>query len=262
MQPAWCLRTHPASRSRARTVVVRPGIERDRHPARRHANSTSTGLAVALAYARERRGSNRDPLSAAVSRAVRREVVRRVASGAFEGSRVNACSSGHATSSVTCGAPTTGRARSAAAAARKTPPRPPSKPRPPSNKGLASRRPGLSKARRCGALRFPAGLSCPPAGPACLQPVFRAFRWDTSRQRPDRRRDSAWPATRPQPGQSRSRNQAKSARCCSAPPGVSQMTGAPAARTMSTKPAWSMCPEPKLACRSAPESKPSRLSLA
>ena len=212
MQPAWCLRTHPASRSRARTVVVRPGIERDRHPARRHANSTSTGLAVALAYARERRGSNRDPLSAAVGRAVRREVVRRVASGAFEGSRVNACSSGHATSSVTCGAPTTGRARSAAAAARKTPPRPPSKPRPPSNKGLASRRPGLSKARRCGALRFPAGLSCPPAGPACLQPVFRAFRWDTSRQRPDRRRDSGLTGDATARGPRRGLNQVRAVR--------------------------------------------------
>ena len=47
----------------------------------------------------------------------------------------------------------------------------------------------------------------------------------------------------------------------SAPPGVSKTTGAPASRTTSARSAPSIWPAPKLACRSAPESNSSRLSL-
>lgn len=157
MQPAWCLHTHPASRSREDCG----GAPRDRtrsSPGEKTREFDQHRLAVPLAYARERRGSNRGPLSADVGRAVRRgSCAARSRSGAFEGSRVNACSSGLATSSVTCGAPTTGRAQSAAAAARKTPPRPPS------NQGLASRRPGGA-----------APCASPP-GFCALQPALRAL---------------------------------------------------------------------------------------
>src|SRR5664279_4281333 len=47
-----------------------------------------------------------------------------------------------------------------------------------------------------------------------------------------------------------------------APPGVSQMTGAPAADTTATSSSGSISPCPKLSCRSRPESKSSLLSLA
>ena len=60
----------------------------------------------------------------------------------------------------------------------------------------------------------------------------------------------------------RSRRKAKSARCSAAPPGVSQMTGAPASRTTAASRSGSIRPAPKLAWRSAPESNSSRLSLA
>jgi hypothetical protein len=53
-----------------------------------------------------------------------------------------------------------------------------------------------------------------------------------------------------------SRSQAMSAASPGA--GVSQMTGAPAARTTSSSSAWSMVPESRFACRSAPEPKSSR----
>ena len=60
----------------------------------------------------------------------------------------------------------------------------------------------------------------------------------------------------------RSWRKAKSARCSAAPPGVSQITGAPASRTTAASRSGSIRPAPKLACRSAPESNSSRLSLA
>ena len=45
-------------------------------------------------------------------------------------------------------------------------------------------------------------------------------------------------------------------------PGVSQMTGVPASRTTSANSSGGRWPAPKLVCRSAPESKSSRESLA
>ena len=75
--------------------------------------------------------------------------------------------------------------------------------------------------------------------------------------RPGRRRPGAGAAHTPC-----SRSHAKSARCSSAPPGVSQTTGAPAWRTTSANSSGGSWPAPKLAWRSAPESKASRLSLA
>src|SRR5689334_21698092 len=63
------------------------------------------------------------------------------------------------------------------------------------------------------------------------------------------------------PGYSRSFSHSKSATCSAAPPGVSQTTGAFASRTTAARRSGSIFPAPKLACRSAPESNSSRLSL-
>ena len=61
--------------------------------------------------------------------------------------------------------------------------------------------------------------------------------------------------------QTRSRSHAMSSTCSAAPPGVSSTTGAPASRTTAASRSGSTRPWPRLACRSAPESKSSRLSL-